>query len=46
MIYMAKPQIGEDEKKAEMEVLDSGIIAQGPRVKAFEDDLYERYKIK
>ena len=37
MIYMAKPQIGEDEKKAVMEVLDSGIIAQGPRVKAFED---------
>ena len=37
MIYMAKPQIGDDEKKAVMEVLDSGIIAQGPRVKAFED---------
>lgn len=37
MINMAKPQIGEDEKKAVMEVLDSGIIAQGPRVKAFED---------
>jgi dTDP-4-amino-4,6-dideoxygalactose transaminase len=37
MINMAKPQIGEDEKKAVMEVMDSGIIAQGPRVKAFED---------
>src|SRR5262245_56295138 len=37
MIYMAKPQIGDDEKKAVMEVLDSGIIAQGPRVKAFEE---------
>jgi len=37
MIYMAKPQIGEEEKQAVMEVLDSGIIAQGPRVKAFED---------
>ena len=37
MINMAKPQIGEDEKKAVMEVLDSGIIAQGPRVKAFEE---------
>lgn len=34
---MAKPQIGEEEKKAVMEVLDSGMIAQGPRVKAFED---------
>jgi dTDP-4-amino-4,6-dideoxygalactose transaminase len=37
MINMAKPQIGEDEKKAVMEVLDSGIIASGPRTKAFED---------
>ena len=37
MIHMAKPQIGDDEKKAVMEVLDSGIIAQGPRVKAFEE---------
>lgn len=37
MIHMAKPQIGEEEKKAVMEVLDSGIIAQGPRVKAFEE---------
>jgi dTDP-4-amino-4,6-dideoxygalactose transaminase len=37
MINMAKPQIGDDEKKAVMEVLDSGIIAQGPRVKAFEE---------
>ena len=38
MINIAKPQIGEDEKRAVMEVLDSGIIAQGPRVKAFEDE--------
>ncbi len=37
MINMAKPQIGDDEKKAVMEVLDSGIIAQGPRTKAFEE---------
>jgi len=37
MIYMAKPQIGDDEKQAVMEVLDSGMIAQGPRVKAFEE---------
>ncbi len=37
MINMAKPQIGDEEKKAVMEVLDSGIIAQGPRVKAFEE---------
>jgi len=37
MISMAKPQIGDDEKRAVMEVLDSGMIAQGPRVKAFEE---------
>ena len=37
MIYMAKPQIGDEEKQAVMEVLDSGIIAQGPRTKAFEE---------
>lgn len=37
MINIAKPQMGEEEKKAVMEVLDSGMIAQGPRVKAFEE---------
>jgi dTDP-4-amino-4,6-dideoxygalactose transaminase len=41
MIYMAKPQIGDEEKQAVMEVLDSGIIAQGPRVKAFEEGFAE-----
>jgi len=37
MINMAKPVIGPEEKQAVMEVLDSGMIAQGPRVKAFEE---------
>jgi dTDP-4-amino-4,6-dideoxygalactose transaminase len=37
MINMAKPQIGAEEKQAVLDVLDSGIIAQGPRVKAFEE---------
>ncbi len=37
MINMAKPQIGPEEKQAVLEVLDSGMIAQGPRVKAFEE---------
>jgi len=37
MINIAKPLIGEEEKKAVLEVLDSGVIAQGPRVKAFEE---------
>ncbi len=36
MISIAKPLIGEEEKRAVLEVLDSGIIAQGPRVKSFE----------
>ena len=37
MISIAKPIIEAEEKKAVMEVLDSGILAQGPRVKAFEE---------
>jgi perosamine synthetase len=41
MIYMAKPQIGAEEKQAVMEVLDSGMLAQGPRVKAFEEAFAE-----
>jgi dTDP-4-amino-4,6-dideoxygalactose transaminase len=46
MIYMAKPQIGEDEKQAVMEVLDSGMLAQGPRVKAFEDAFANMCEVK
>ena len=41
MINIAKPLIGPEEKQAVMEVLDSGIIAQGPRVKAFEEAFAE-----
>jgi len=37
LINIAKPLIGTEEKKAVLEVLESGIIAQGPRVKAFEE---------
>jgi len=37
MISIAKPLIDEEEKQAVLEVLDSGILAQGPRVKAFEE---------
>lgn len=36
MISIAHPMIGDEEKKAVLEVLDSGILAQGPRVAAFE----------
>lgn len=37
MIPIAKPLIGDEEKQAVLEVLGSGMIAQGPRVKAFEE---------
>ena len=37
MIYIAKPVIGPEEKQAVLEVMDSGIIAQGPKVKEFEE---------
>lgn len=37
MINIARPLIGQEEKQAVMEVLDSGMLAQGPRVKAFEE---------
>jgi len=46
MINMAKPQIGAEEKQAVLEVLDSGIIAQGPRVKAFEEAFAEMCGVK
>lgn len=37
MISMAKPLIGDEEKQAVLQVMESGIIAQGPKVKAFEE---------
>lgn len=37
MIPISKPLLGDGEKKAVMEVLDSGMLAQGPRVKEFEE---------
>ena len=46
MISIAKPVIGEEEKKAVMEVLDSGILAQGPRVAAFEAAFAEACGVK
>ena len=35
MINMAKPVMEAEEKQAVLEVLESGILAQGPRVAAF-----------
>lgn len=37
MIGIAKPVIGEEEKKAVIDVIDSGMLAQGPKVKEFEE---------
>jgi dTDP-4-amino-4,6-dideoxygalactose transaminase len=37
MISIAKPSIGEEEKRAVLDVLDSGMLAEGPRVRAFEE---------
>jgi dTDP-4-amino-4,6-dideoxygalactose transaminase len=37
MISIAKPYIGEEEKKFVLEVLDSGMLAQGPKVAALEE---------
>lgn len=37
MLHVAKPYIGEEEINAVIEVLKSGMIAQGPKVAAFEE---------
>jgi perosamine synthetase len=41
VIHIAKPLIGEEEKQAVLEVLGSGMLAQGPKVKAFEEAFAE-----
>src|SRR5437867_3801146 len=37
MIPISKPYIGDAEKQAVLEVLDSGMLAQGPRVALLEE---------
>ncbi|MEM9950269.1 MAG: DegT/DnrJ/EryC1/StrS family aminotransferase [Chloroflexota bacterium] len=37
-IDISKPEIGDEEKQAVMEVLDSGMLVQGEKVKQFEED--------
>ncbi len=46
MIPIAKPIIGEKEKQLVMEVLSSGVIAQGPKVKEFEKQWAEYNGVK
>lgn len=46
MISIAKPLMGKEEKQAVLEVLESGMIAQGPRVKAFEAAFAEMCGVK
>lgn len=45
-IPIAKPYIGEAEKQAVMEVLNSGQLAQGAKVKAFEEQFAALHKAK
>jgi len=46
MIPIARPLIDEDEKEAVLEVLDSGHIAQGPKVREFEERFAELCGVK
>lgn len=41
MIPIAKPMVGDEEKKAVSDVLDSGTLAQGKKVKEFEEKFAE-----
>ena len=40
-IPISKPNIGDNEKKAVMDVLDSGMLAQGPKTAEFENEFAE-----
>jgi perosamine synthetase len=37
VIHIAQPQVGQEEKEAVCAVLESGMLAQGPRVAEFEE---------
>jgi len=46
MIYISKPYIGDEEKAAVMEVLDSGMLAMGPRTAQFENEFAKLCGVK
>ncbi len=46
MIPVAKPIIGEEEKNAVLEVLNSGMLAQGSKVKALEEEFAKYCGVK
>jgi dTDP-4-amino-4,6-dideoxygalactose transaminase len=46
MITIAKPVIGEEEKAAVMSVLNSGMVAQGPKVKELEEQFAKYIGVK
>ena len=46
MINIAAPQIGPEEMQAVTQVLESGILAQGPRVRAFEEAFAEMCTVR
>lgn len=46
MINIAQPLIADEEKQAVLDVLDSGMIAQGPRVRAFEEAFADAIGVK
>jgi len=46
MIPIAKPLLGKEEKKAVNEVIDSGMIAYGPKTKQFEEEFAKYVGVK
>jgi perosamine synthetase len=46
MIHIAKPKIGDKEKQLVMEVLESGMLAQGPKVAALEKAFADVCQVK
>ena len=46
MIYISKPYIGDEEKNAVMGVLDSGMLAMGPKTAQFENEFAKMCGVK